>query len=64
MDKDNREVIIMTTYKVGQIIIYEGRRCKIDELNDHSARLINLSPHSNSDWKTLEVLLINIKEDM
>lgn len=57
-------VIMMMNYKVGQVVIYEGRRCKIEELNDHSAKLINLSPKDKSDWRKLEVLLINIKEDM
>lgn len=57
-------VIMMMNYKVGQVVIYEGRRCKIEELNDHSAKLVNLSPKDKSDWRKLEVLLINIKEDM
>lgn len=53
----------MANYELGQVVWYEGRRCQIVELNDHSAKMVNLSPKSNSDWKTLEVLLINMKED-
>lgn len=53
----------MINYEVGQIVLYEGRRCKITELSEHSAKLINLNPKDDSDWKILEVLLINMKED-
>lgn len=33
----------MSNYNVGQVIIHEGRRCKITELTDHTAKLVNLS---------------------
>ena len=54
----------MSNYNVGQVIIREGRRCKITELTDHTAKLINLSPISPNDWKTLEILLMDIKEEL
>lgn len=53
----------MSNYNVGQVIIHEGRRCRIAELTDHKATLVNLSPSSPNDWKTLEILLMDIKED-
>jgi hypothetical protein len=53
----------MSNYEIGQIVVHEGRRCRIAELSDHSAKLINLDPKDDSDWKMLEVLLINMKED-
>lgn len=54
----------MSNYNVGQVIIHEGRRCKITELTDHTAKLVNLSPISPNDWKTLEILLMDIKEEL
>lgn len=53
----------MGNYKLGQIVLHEGRRCRIVEISDHSAKLINLDPKGDSDWKMLEVLLIDMKED-
>lgn len=54
----------MSNYNVGQVIIHEGRRCKITELTDHTTKLVNLSPISPNDWKTLEILLMDIKEEL
>lgn len=54
----------MSNYNVGQVIIHEGIRCKITELTDHTAKLVNLSPISPNDWKTLEILLMDIKEEL
>ena len=53
----------MAKFVVGQTIIHEGRKCRISELTDHKAKLINLTPKDSSDWTVLEVLLIDIKED-
>ena len=49
---------------INQVVIYEGRRCKIIELSDHKAKLENLSPIGDNDWLFLEVVLENIKEDV
>lgn len=46
-----------------QIVIYEGRRCQIVELTAHTAKLKNLNPKDESDWTTLGVMLLSIKEE-
>ena len=47
-------------HHVGQIIIYEGRKCKIIELTDTTAKLQNLSLVNDKDWKYLEVVIKSI----
>lgn len=49
-------------FHVNQIVIYENRRCQIISLNDHTAKLKNLTPINESDWSTVEITLTNIKE--
>lgn len=51
------------SYKVGQLVMYEGHKCRIIALDGTSAKLVNLFPKDDSDWKSVEVLLINIKEN-
>lgn len=50
-------------FKVGDIVIYENRTCRITELTASSATLYNLSPKDASDWIYLQVQISNIKED-
>lgn len=53
----------MANFVVGQTIVHEGRKCRIMELTDRKAKLMNLTPKDSSDWTILEVLLIDIKEE-
>lgn len=53
----------MVGLKVGDIVVYENRECKITELTDTSAELTNLTPKNEKDWVKIKVLITDIEED-
>jgi hypothetical protein len=50
-------------YQLNQIVIHENRRCKIVELTESTAKLVNLEYKGGSDWKMMEITISNIEED-
>lgn len=53
----------MFNLKVGDIVIYENRECRIDKLTDTSAELVNLTPKNENDWVKVKVSITDIKEE-
>ena len=53
----------MVNLKVGDIVVYENRECRITKLTDNEAELVNINPKNESDWVKVRVLITDIEED-
>lgn len=53
----------MVNLKVGDIVVYENRECRITKLTDNEAELVNLHPKNENDWAKVRVLITDIEED-
>ena len=53
----------MINLKVGDIVVYENRECRITKLTDNEAELVNLHPKNENDWAKVRVLITDIEED-
>ena len=54
----------MMSWKLGDVLMYEDRRCKITKLTDTEAELTNLSRKDALDWSRVRILITMIKEDV
>lgn len=52
----------MLNLKVGDIIVYENRECRITKLTNNEAELVNLHPKNQKDWAKVRVFITDIKE--
>ena len=53
----------MVNLKVGDIVVYENRECRITKLTENEAELVNINPKNESDWVKVRVLITDIEED-
>ena len=54
---------MVNNVKVGDILFYENRECKVTKLTDNCAELTNLTPKDKNDWVKVKVLITDIEED-